>query len=358
MADPHHLEILLKGRDSWNLWRMENPDIKPDLSNAGLRNAMLRQMNLSETNLRNADLYHADLAQADLYGADFNNARLARANLEAANLVKAHLRYANLREANLEQADLTQANLKNAILEDADFKGAILLDANLSYASLKNADFSHADMRKVYTFNADITSTEVTQRTESSPETTAPLSDQKKLSLNTGGERGGPLTVAGLSERIMPYLNAISDLQRILHAVNEMPPTAVRVYAIFQEERVEVTLGGAERLLDVIQEVVLPHRQRRARKKGKLDQALADAREAKAYSESRNFKAAIDMKQAEIEKLTLQLEHLDEDLYRELETRIADKLLKAGKATGDSLAAFSRQARPLIEFLAGSDLAD
>jgi len=358
MADPQHLEILGKGIDSWNLWRMEYPDIQPDLSSAVLKDAILRKVNLSEANLRNTDLYNADLAYADLYGADFYNARLARANLEGANLMKAHLRHTNLREANLKQADLTQANLKNAILEDADLSGAILLDANLGGANLKNADLSQADMRLVYTFKADITSTELTEKTTEKTTQKVTLSDQKNLSLRMGGEEGVALTVDCLSERIMPYLDTVSSLQRIINAVNDIPPAEVRVYAIHQGERVEVALGGAERLIDVIQEVIVPHRQRRAKKREKLDQALADAIRAKAYAESRDFKAAIDMKQAEINELTAQKENLDETLYGELEKLLVERLLKVKKATGETRAAFSRAARPLIEFLADSDLAD
>jgi hypothetical protein len=311
-------------------------------------------MDLSEASLRNTDLYQADLAHADLYGADFYNARLTVADLEGANLMKAHLRNANLRKANLKRADLTQANLKNAILEDADLSGATLLDANLSHASLKNVDLSEADMRGAYTFKADITSSELTEP----PPEKVDVSDSKNLSLRTGGEEGSPLTVTSLSERIMPYLKAVSDLQRVINTINDLPSAEVRVYALFQEERVEVVLGGAERLLDVIGEVIVPHRQRRAKKRDKLAQSLSDAKGAKAYAESRDFKAAIDMKQAEIEDLMAQQENLDETLYNELEALIGDKLLKAKKATGEPRAAFSREARPLIEFLAESDLAD
>jgi hypothetical protein len=354
MADANHMEILKKGRDSWNQWRIENPDIKPDLSNVMLRNATLREMDLSEANLRNTDLYQADLAHADLYGADFYNARLASANLEAANLMKAHLRHANLRKANLKQADFTRANLKNAILEDADLSGAILRDADLSCASLKNADLTQADMKNAYTFNTDITSSEVTEKTTEK----VTLSDFRRLSLRMGGEEGGPLTIASLSEQILPYLKAISDLQRIINAVNDIPPAEVRVYAIVEDERVDVTLGGAERLIDVIQEVIVPRRQRRAEKIDQLAQSIAYAIQGKAYAESRNFKAAIEMKQAEIDELTAQQENLNEALYGEVERLMAEKLLKAKRATTETRAAFSREARPLIEFLAESDLAD
>ncbi len=46
MANPEHLEILKQGVEAWNQWREQNPQTKPDLSGAILR----------EANLRGADL--------------------------------------------------------------------------------------------------------------------------------------------------------------------------------------------------------------------------------------------------------------------------------------------------------------
>ena len=36
MANPEHLDILKQGREIWNKWRKENPDIKPNLSNSDI----------------------------------------------------------------------------------------------------------------------------------------------------------------------------------------------------------------------------------------------------------------------------------------------------------------------------------
>lgn len=355
MADPNHLEMLKTGRKAWNLWRMENPDIKPDLSNTNLKNASLQKMDLSEADLSNTDLCNADLTEAYLWGALFSNARLAWANLEQADLSRAQLRYTNLRGANLKNTNLTQANLKHAILEDADLSGSQLFDANLSYANLKNADLTRVDMTQSYVFNADITSSEVTEETTEDIK----LTDIKTLTLDPGGEKEGTsLTIDYLSEKILPYLKAVSDLQRIILRLNENPPAEVKIHSISLDQWVDVRVGGAERVLDVIQDVIVPFRGRRVKKIEKLEKTLADAIRAKDYAESRKFKAEVDKKRTEIEDLEARQRTLDDTLHRELITHVAKKLLKSRKMTEETLAIFFRDAGPQIQFLADSDLAD
>jgi len=56
MANPEHLAILKQGVAIWNNWRIENPGIKPDLS---------------EADQLDADLFGADLHDAVLNGANF-----------------------------------------------------------------------------------------------------------------------------------------------------------------------------------------------------------------------------------------------------------------------------------------------
>ena len=51
MANEEHFAILKQGVEVWNKWRVENPEIKPDLSKLWLREANLSGANLSVTNL-------------------------------------------------------------------------------------------------------------------------------------------------------------------------------------------------------------------------------------------------------------------------------------------------------------------
>jgi hypothetical protein len=36
MANPEHLEVLERGTQAWNMWRKDNPSIKPDFRWANL----------------------------------------------------------------------------------------------------------------------------------------------------------------------------------------------------------------------------------------------------------------------------------------------------------------------------------
>ena len=69
MANPEHVKVLRQGAEAWNAWRSQNPDERADLSEAGLRDAILS----------GADLREADLSGADLRGADLTNTDLAKA---------------------------------------------------------------------------------------------------------------------------------------------------------------------------------------------------------------------------------------------------------------------------------------
>ena len=109
MANQEHLDILKKGVNAWNKWREDNPDAKPDLTEAALQRANLREVNFQGVLLEDANLQRANLREA---------------NLQEANLRKANLKRANLTEANLKRAYLFNANLQGALLARADFRNS------------------------------------------------------------------------------------------------------------------------------------------------------------------------------------------------------------------------------------------
>ena len=97
MANKEHLARLKHGVEAWNLWRRENPDARPDLSQANLTGAHLVEADLSDTNL-----FWANLNHANLHKADFSRASLFGANLCGANLHKAVLWDADLSDTGLD----------------------------------------------------------------------------------------------------------------------------------------------------------------------------------------------------------------------------------------------------------------
>jgi uncharacterized protein YjbI with pentapeptide repeats len=136
---------------AWNKWRDKNPNIRPDLSEANLRNAKLSKVDLSKADLSGADLTYANLLFADLIGANLSEANLSKAYLNPANLSEA-----NLSEAKLVGADLSGGHLSKANLSEASLYGANLVGADLSNAKLSKVDLSKADLSSAKLVGANL----------------------------------------------------------------------------------------------------------------------------------------------------------------------------------------------------------
>ena len=107
VANRQHLDMLEQGVVTWNHWRKEHPDIKPDLKEASLIGAALSEANLSNAKLRGANLLGADLLGADLSEAILRGADLFVADLSSANLFGTTLSGADLSSANLNETDVS-----------------------------------------------------------------------------------------------------------------------------------------------------------------------------------------------------------------------------------------------------------
>jgi uncharacterized protein YjbI with pentapeptide repeats len=134
VANKEHIQPLLEAiasmsMASWNHWRIENPSIRPDLS----------EVKLPDTNMSFAYLTYADLSYADL----------SRTNLHHATL-----RHTDLSSTGLQKADLGEADLSYSILQGADLSGAVLRDTKLCGADLRGACFKDADLRGADLTNA------------------------------------------------------------------------------------------------------------------------------------------------------------------------------------------------------------
>ncbi len=76
MANPDHLQEILKGADSWNAWRKANPYLQYDLSKADLQHLDLSGVDFSDAILEDAVFYQSKLEGAKFYLAKMKNADL------------------------------------------------------------------------------------------------------------------------------------------------------------------------------------------------------------------------------------------------------------------------------------------
>ncbi len=136
MANEEHIGLLKKGTESWNKWREENPDVKPDFAKADLRGAKLQKANLSNANLEEVKFQFSNLSGAILTGSNINRGKFQDVNLSSAKLDNAELKQVNFFEANLQYADMENSNLQGAqfnedtTLFQTNFKGANLGEAS------------------------------------------------------------------------------------------------------------------------------------------------------------------------------------------------------------------------------------
>jgi hypothetical protein len=161
MANEEHLAILRQGVEVWNAWREANPDIKPNLSGAGLSHAKLSEVNLSGGNRHVANLREVDLRGADLRGAHLREVDLRYANLGRVNLSQADMRQAKLNRVKLNGATLSEAHLSGAVAIGADLTEAILdratlMGTDLSRGLLRGADLSGAVLSQADLTKADL----------------------------------------------------------------------------------------------------------------------------------------------------------------------------------------------------------
>lgn len=141
MANQQHLEILHSGPEKWNEWRMQNPELKPDLS--GLH---LKYISLEDINFNSVDLSHSILEQVNLKRALLEHAKAVGSSWKEVNCAASDCSDADFSNARLEtcdfsQADLWQTNFADATLVSCTFDEAILTEVDFDRATLQNIDF-------------------------------------------------------------------------------------------------------------------------------------------------------------------------------------------------------------------------
>ena len=143
MPNEEHIRILLQGYEVWNKWRVSNPDLTPDLSQANLSELVRAagpvtpsgRPNLGRFSFTRADMTRAILTDAYLARSDFSNAVLF-----AADLTRACLWESDLSNTHLQGAIFHKANLSGTLLEGAKVELDRLLSADILFRTILSVD--------------------------------------------------------------------------------------------------------------------------------------------------------------------------------------------------------------------------
>lgn len=262
MGNREHLNLLKEGSSTWNRWRRQHPDVRPDLSGdelsdiesdillladvvvnevmpgrappsdgdltgldltkVNLRRSYLRRANLSRTTLLLADLRGADLRDANLSGSILTSANLSKADLTNASLNGAILRFANLRNARLDGAMLRLSNL-----DGADATRATLREVDLAFASITEANFSHADLSGSFVYGISAWN--------------VGLVETKQENLRITRTHEGTITVDDI--KIAQFIYTIINNKNVRDAIETLTTKLVLILGRFTPERKAILDG-------------------------------------------------------------------------------------------------------------------
>jgi hypothetical protein len=138
------------------------------------------------------------------------------------------------------------------------------------------------------------------------------------------------LTSEYLKSTILPYLSAITDIQRILDKIQNKNSGEVKIKSISQNSPISVSLDGASQAIQTIIEYVIPWKRKYAEeiaqlsisdKQAEIETKRAEvlekrARATKDRAESEKLLAEIGVKKAETTRMELENEKLRLELQR------------------------------------------
>lgn len=139
MASANQLNLIVHGKDEWNMWRNKNSLERPDFRHAQLPEFDFSGFNLEDADFRGATLRSARFTGTHLSRASFSGVNAAKATfrgslLEDADFSDADLSRASFYQASLVGANLTGANLFMTVFRASLFGGTILADVDLETA--------------------------------------------------------------------------------------------------------------------------------------------------------------------------------------------------------------------------------
>jgi uncharacterized protein YjbI with pentapeptide repeats len=181
MANETHLEILLKGEETWNRWRKENPETLPDLRGTDFAKLLKPTLYWREErqkvdfgewvvvghriSVRDLDLRHTRLEDCDFSGirfvrTDFRHARLDRSSISRVEFVDCYFERCFFWSTDGERPQFIRGNMKEAVFRNSKFRhpyfaSCLLADSSCTDGEFLNAVFSYCEARNGEFRNSD-----------------------------------------------------------------------------------------------------------------------------------------------------------------------------------------------------------
>jgi uncharacterized protein YjbI with pentapeptide repeats len=158
-----HLEKLQEGVKTWNLWREQNPIIRPSLRNVNFEQSLPNKKHIynlphfDNTNFSNCDLYGASLRNGFYFNCIFDGSKI-----NWADFVDGYFDSCSFRNVNMRVSKIGSAKFLNCLFEDSDlsycsaeetdFKGSRFFRTKLEHMSLVKCNFSETIIDTCYVY--------------------------------------------------------------------------------------------------------------------------------------------------------------------------------------------------------------
>jgi hypothetical protein len=136
------------------------------------------------------------------------------------------------------------------------------------------------------------------------------INPQLRLSLSTNNLKTYGFSINYLSKYILPYINAISELNSVIDEINGRSPTNIEILAIRKGSVTVDITGGIRDTFELIFDNIVPWRRENHKKlkQAEAEQKEADAKKAHATieGETEKIEAEAELLRAQVEKQKLE----------------------------------------------------
>ena len=137
MANSEHFHLLRQGAATWEKWRHEYPDVRPDFRGIHFREAFLQEDDIPGDVIIQLQCEGSNFSKADFSGSHLDGSIFSYANFSGAIFNET-----NLSRLILRGADFTRADFTHAILKEVDLKEANFSNAYMGWTTFRNLDLS------------------------------------------------------------------------------------------------------------------------------------------------------------------------------------------------------------------------
>ncbi len=237
MANEKHLNIFRKGKNVWNEWRNNNPNIIPDFRKYNFYddqikyNSIYGQPYLEGYNFDGVDFFETSMRDGDYINCSFNGSKMNYVDACFANFFDckfndASIRVSKIGSASFIDCEFFKTNLSYCSAEETSFNNCYIESTNLSNISFIKTNFSNSTLKKCSVYGI------------SSWDLTLDNTKQEDLIITDSIDDVVPITVDNIE--VAQFLYLIINNVKLRNIIDAMTTKIVLILGRFTDDRLKI----------------------------------------------------------------------------------------------------------------------